>query len=132
MSHSDVLQADVETLRRLRRHRADRAERALREAKRPRGRMDTSRAEESSEIILEEIKRLDHVVNLFLDAVRPTRPLAEPTDINKLIDHVVATLRPEAEAAGVELSFLPDHAMTPLGSIDAAARACNQSTSALP
>ncbi|WP_282396253.1 YscO family type III secretion system apparatus protein [Pseudomonas sp. PS01298] len=34
MSHSDVLQADVETLRRLRRHRADRAERALREAKR--------------------------------------------------------------------------------------------------
>lgn len=34
MSHSDVLLAEVETLRRLRRHRADRAERALREAKR--------------------------------------------------------------------------------------------------
>ena len=34
MSHSDVLQGEVETLRRLRRHRADRAERALREAKR--------------------------------------------------------------------------------------------------
>ncbi|PKO18918.1 hypothetical protein CVU37_05985 [candidate division BRC1 bacterium HGW-BRC1-1] len=84
-------------------------QRALREAKRPRGRMDTSRAEESSEIILEEIRRLDHVVNLFLDAVRPTRPMAEPTDINKLIDHVVATLRPEAEAANVELTFAPDH-----------------------
>ena len=34
MSHSEVLPAEIDTLRRLRRHRADRAERALREAKR--------------------------------------------------------------------------------------------------
>ena len=87
--------------------------RALKEHKcSARGRMD-QRVGESSEIILEEIHRLTRVVNVFLEAVRPTIPRSEPTDVNRLVERVVATLEAEAGARGVELRFVADHELPP-------------------
>ncbi len=72
---------------------------ALREDK-PR-KTDQERIQQSSNVILEEISRLNKVVNDFLTAVRPTRPMKDRADINRLIEHVYATLRPEMEARGI-------------------------------
>lgn len=70
----------------------NRAVRAPRPSKTDRERMLIS-----SDVILEEISRLSDVVNNFLTAVRPTRPMKDKADINQLIEHVFATLQPELE-----------------------------------
>lgn len=91
--------------------------RALKEQGRGgRPRLD-GRVTESSDIILEEIRRLTHVVNQFLDAVRPTRPRNETIDVNRLVERVVATLKPEASDRGVELDFVADHEV-PVAEVD--------------
>lgn len=72
---------------------------------------DVQRAQQSTEIIVEEIKRLSGVVDEFLTATRPTKPLFQRANANRLVEHVVATLRPEAEARGVDLRLALDHDM---------------------
>jgi len=51
---------------------------------------------ESIEIARGEIKRLDSIVERFLNAVRPTKPRFETTDLGELIHEVLAFLGPEA------------------------------------
>jgi nitrogen fixation/metabolism regulation signal transduction histidine kinase len=64
-------------------------------------RTDRDRVRKSSDIILEELSRLSEVVNNFLTAMRPTRPIKDKADINRLIEHVYATVQPELEARGI-------------------------------
>jgi PAS domain S-box-containing protein len=68
---------------------------------------ELERVIQSGDVVLEEIQRLSRVVTDFLSAVRPTRPLTESASINSLIEHAIATLKPEAESRGIHLkSFL--------------------------
>jgi two-component system, sporulation sensor kinase E len=84
--------------------------RALKEKGRGRTkRLDTSRIEQSSEVILEEIERLGDVVNDFLSAVRPTRPMSSRGNINTIVERVAETVRPEAEDKKIELRVRLDH-----------------------
>ncbi|MGI8907944.1 MAG: two-component system sensor histidine kinase NtrB [Candidatus Sumerlaeaceae bacterium] len=86
---------------------------------------DKSRMLQSSEIIVEEIKRLSRVVDDFLRAVRPTRPMVSKTDFNRLVERTVATMQPDAEARGVRFQLRLDHDI-PLVEVDP-----NQMTQAL-
>src|SRR5690606_24434024 len=79
---------------------------ALKETK-PR-KTDQERIQQSSKVILEEISRLNTVVNDFLTAVRPTRPMKDRTDINRLIEHVYETLHPEMESRGIACTLRLD------------------------
>jgi signal transduction histidine kinase len=73
-----------------------------------------SRPLQSCDIIVEEIARLARVVNEFLAAVRPSRPLFQRANINYHIERVVATFRPEAEARGVQLHLTLDYEIPPV------------------
>jgi len=82
-------------------------------------RTDRERVRTSSGVILEEISRLNDVVNNFLTAVRPTRPIKDKADINRLIEHVYATLKPELEQRGISCHVRVDREI-PLVHIDTA------------
>jgi nitrogen-specific signal transduction histidine kinase len=86
---------------------------------------DKSRMLQSSEVIVEEIRRLSRVVDDFLRAVRPTRPMVQRTDINRLVERAIATMEPEAQARGVRFNVRLDHDI-PLVEVDP-----NQITQAL-
>jgi two-component system, sporulation sensor kinase E len=98
---------------------------ALAERKARSQKPDMTRVRQSSEIVVEEIERLGRVVDQFLTAVRPTRPLIERANINTIAERVAATMRPEAEERGVELALTLDLDI-PMASFDP-----NQMTQAL-
>lgn len=50
---------------------------------------------ESLEITRNEIKRLDFIVEDFLNAVRPTKPVPEATDLNELLNEALNFIGPE-------------------------------------
>ncbi|MDF1659501.1 MAG: ATP-binding protein [Verrucomicrobiales bacterium] len=50
---------------------------------------------ESLEITRNEIKRLDFIVEDFLNAVRPTKPVPEATDLNELLNEALTFIGPE-------------------------------------
>ncbi|MBL9157434.1 MAG: PAS domain-containing protein [Verrucomicrobiales bacterium] len=50
---------------------------------------------ESLEIARGEIKRLDFIVEKFLNAVRPVRPVPQTTDLNQLIEEAMNFIGPE-------------------------------------
>jgi two-component system sporulation sensor kinase A len=54
------------------------------------------------------------VVNDFLSAVRPTRPLFQKANINNHVGRVAETIRPEAESRGVSLALNLDHDIPPV------------------
>lgn len=76
--------------------------------------VDKDRMFQSSEIIVDEIRRLNSVLNNFLDAVRPSRPLKSNVEVGKLLEHIVNTLLPEAEALGIDVQLRFDHDVAPL------------------
>ncbi|AXA37376.1 MAG: GHKL domain-containing protein [Candidatus Hydrogenedentota bacterium] len=89
-------------------------QRALRErAKKSRKPAEWSRPLQSCDIIVEEIARLSNVVNQFLAAVRPTRPLFQRANINYHIERVLETIRPEIETKGIRLDVRLDHEIPP-------------------
>jgi len=56
------------------------------------------------EVVLDEIRRLDRLVNDFLAFARP-RPLElSPVDLNDLVQSVATLVRPEAESADIKLN----------------------------
>jgi two-component system, sporulation sensor kinase E len=65
---------------------------------------DWSRLQHSTDIVVEEIRRLSRVVDNFLRAVRPTRPTIESVNVNRLVERVIATMQPEAESNHVTLA----------------------------
>jgi PAS domain S-box-containing protein len=89
-------------------------QRALRERAKRARRPDTGRDVRSGDIVVEEIARLGKVVNDFLSAVRPTRPLFQKANINNHVGRVAETIRPEAESRGVSLALNLDHDIPPV------------------
>ena len=53
----------------------------------------------------DEVKRLDHIVDQFLKAIRPSKPQLEPTDINELIKESMRFLEPEIKDRGLKLTL---------------------------
>lgn len=88
--------------------------RTLKEAENSPKKADLARAAQSSDIIVEEIRRLNRVVNEFLAAVRPTTPNLQAMDVNSLCRRVADTLRPEADAHGIQLRLKLDPALPAL------------------
>jgi PAS domain S-box-containing protein len=57
-----------------------------------------------------EIARLDTILKQFLQAMRPTKPQREPTDLHKLLEESLFALSPELESREipVKLDLAPD------------------------
>jgi len=53
----------------------------------------------------DEVRRLDHIVDQFLKAIRPSQPQLEPTDINELIKESMRFLEPEIKDRGLNLTL---------------------------
>jgi signal transduction histidine kinase len=62
------------------------------------------------DILTSEIKRLDRVVQTFLDFTRPPRINLRPLDVNQVLEETIALAAPQAEAGGstVWRSFADD------------------------
>ncbi|HYJ47342.1 MAG TPA: histidine kinase dimerization/phospho-acceptor domain-containing protein, partial [Pyrinomonadaceae bacterium] len=62
------------------------------------------------EILTSEIKRLDRVVQTFLDFTRPPRINLRPLDVNQILEETLALAAPEAELGGLTVwrSFSPN------------------------
>lgn len=79
--------------------------------------VDRERMLHSSSVIVDEIMRLNAKLNEFLIAVRPQRSQRQPNSVAMVVLRVADTLRPEIEAAGVELRVAVDHDL-PLVTMD--------------
>ncbi len=60
-------------------------------------------AAEFLDIIIEEVDRLNKVVDQFLDYARPFQVKHEPTDINKVVDHTIKLVAPGLAEKSIEL-----------------------------
>lgn len=56
------------------------------------------------EVIIDEIDRIDHTVSQFLRSARQTELTVSLTDINRLIEDVLAITRPKIEKAGIRIT----------------------------
>ncbi len=65
---------------------------------------------ESLDIIQEEIQRLTLIVNDFMTAVRPLRLQLKICNVNKILDEIIETIKPELAEKGIELKrdYEPD------------------------
>ncbi|MFP6873660.1 MAG: ATP-binding protein [Verrucomicrobiales bacterium] len=61
-----------------------------------------------------EVKRLDHIIDQFLKAIRPSQPRIEPTDINELVKEAMRFLEPELNDRGLQLTLELHSALPPL------------------
>ena len=68
-----------------------------------RARMDRGEALQHVDVIADEIRRLDEVVQGFLKFTRPEDLKLQPVALAALFDEIVPIVRPEAERAGVQL-----------------------------
>lgn len=62
----------------------------------------------------EEIKRLDHIISQFLQAVRPTRPDFKPEDLNIVVQESLKFLQPELDDRGITLETQWTKGMSPV------------------
>ncbi len=53
----------------------------------------------------DEVKRLDHIIDQFLKAIRPSQPQLEPTDVNELVKESMRFLEPEIKDRGISLTL---------------------------
>ena len=62
----------------------------------------------------DEIKRLDHIIDQFLKAIRPSQPQLKPTDVNELVKESMRFLEPEIKDRGISLTLELRSALPPL------------------
>src|SRR6185503_5356689 len=67
--------------------------------------VDRAEATQHVDIIANEIRRLDEVVQGFLKFTRPEDLKLQPVALGPLLDEIVPIVRPEAERAGVALDI---------------------------
>jgi signal transduction histidine kinase len=72
--------------------------------------VDQNEAIQHVEVIANEIRRLDEVVQGFLKFSRPEDLKLQPVSLAALFDEVIAIIRPEAERAGVQTTLECDGA----------------------
>lgn len=73
-----------------------------------------ARIKESTEIILEEIRRLTRMVNQFISAVRPLKLQLQPCNINQVIEDLIETIKVELQEKHIQLSLLLDPEVPPV------------------
>ena len=66
------------------------------------------------EISTVEVKRLDHIIDQFLKAIRPSQPRVEPTEINELVREAMRFLEPELNDRGLQLTLELHSELPPL------------------
>ncbi len=66
-----------------------------------------ARIEQSTDIILEEIRRLTRIVNQFITSVRPFKLQIKYRDITTLVEDVMETVLPDADKRGVDIQINP-------------------------
>lgn len=79
-------------------------------AKRPGQILDVARAARAARVILEETERLTRIVDEFILAARPQRPIMERRALNEALDSLIRLYQPVCEQADIELigDFAPD------------------------
>lgn len=75
----------------------------LREAEEESAPPDRENVRRAANVILEETARLTRIVNEFIHAARPTRPVMERKYLNQLIEDLARIFGPECEKAGIEM-----------------------------
>lgn len=65
----------------------------------------SSRLMKSTDVILEEIERLKHVVDEFIRAVRPVQPQLRKYGINRVLEALAELVGPECSRRGIELTL---------------------------
>jgi signal transduction histidine kinase len=75
------------------------------------------RLRRSSHVVIEEIQRLNRIVDQFIKAVRPSRPDRRPTRLNELVESLAELVRPECAERRIELVLDLDPAI-PIVSLD--------------
>lgn len=76
----------------------------IREAKNEGHPLELAKAERAVEVIMEETKRLSHIVEQFIQAARPGVLHSENCDPRPLIERLEKIFRPECERAGISLT----------------------------
>ena len=66
------------------------------------------------EISTVEVKRLDHIIDQFLKAIRPSQPRVEPTEVNELVREAMRFLEPELNDRGLQLTLELHSELPPL------------------
>jgi signal transduction histidine kinase len=69
---------------------------------------------EDLEVIVEEIDRIDYTVSRFLRSARQSEMAFSETDINRLVEDVLAITRPKIEKSGVHIEKTLDAHLDPL------------------
>jgi signal transduction histidine kinase len=64
---------------------------------------DSAKRRELTDFIVEEVDRLNKVVTDFLLFARPSEPNLEPVDINAVIEHTLAFLKPESRPGQIRV-----------------------------
>jgi len=74
--------------------------------------LDRDELEELLGVMASETRRIDRIVQQFLDYARPPRLTPEPTDLRRLVDGLVERTRSLAEARGVSLQAAAGDSVT--------------------
>lgn len=80
----------------------------------PQNPQELERIRQSTEIILEEIRRLNRIVNQFITSVRPFKLQLKYCDINTLIEEIVETIRPDTEKQRIIISLALEQEIDPI------------------
>lgn len=72
------------------------------------------RLQKSTNVILEEIERLAHVVDDFIHAVRPVRPNFQKASLNRIVMNLAELFGPDCRERGIELTLTLDPDDPPL------------------
>lgn len=75
---------------------------------------DLAKTERATRVIMEETKRLRHVVEQFIQAARPKTPRLELRELRPLLESAERIFRPECEQAGIHLVLSIDPDLPPL------------------
>lgn len=65
--------------------------------------LEREKVRRATEVILEETERLTEIVDVFLQAARPQRPLLQRRSLNGVVDDLIRVFGPECESNGIEL-----------------------------
>ncbi len=76
--------------------------------------LDSATVRRAAKVILEETARLTRIVDEFIQAARPTRPVMERRSLNPLIQDVAELFASECRQEGIELRVEPDPDLPPI------------------
>jgi two-component system sensor histidine kinase HydH len=67
-----------------------------------------------SEVMIQEVERLDRVISSLLDYAKPKEPVKEKTSFADIIDRCIALIKDDAQAKGVEVAVEIEEGIPPV------------------